>query len=288
MKNLIEKLRKYASETTLAEVIEAGEREKGTAADFDPDSIGIANGNFFGLPCTGEDAETVLIQVPWDATASYGKGTAEGPAAMLAASLQVDLFDERYPDVAGMKVWTLPQEDSIAELNAGAGKISAMVVSALEQGADPAALTGLCRQVDAASEAVNSYVESTAEEYLSQGKKVAVVGGEHSVPLGLIKALARRFPGMGVLHIDAHSDTREAYEGFQYSHASIMYNVMKEVPGVSRIVQAGTCPDLLFGPLRDIYRFLPEGQPLQRKYLEGALRPDNRGIATECVHQFRH
>lgn len=239
MKNLIEKLRKYASETTLAEVIEAGEREKGTAADFDPDSIGIANGNFFGLPCSGEDAETVLIQVPWDATASYGKGTAEGPAAMLAASLQVDLFDERYPDVAGMKVWTLPQEDSIAELNAWAGKISAMVVSALEQGADPAALTGLCRQVDAASEAVNSYVESTAEEYLSQGKKVAVVGGEHSVPLGLIKALARRFPGMGVLHIDAHSDTREAYEGFRYSHASIMYNVMKEVPGVSRIVQAG-------------------------------------------------
>ena len=239
MKNLIEKLRKYASETTLAEVIEAGEREKGTAADFDPDSIGIANGNFFGLPCSGEDAETVLIQVPWDATASYGKGTAEGPAAMLAASLQVDLFDERYPDVAGMKVWTLPQEDSIAELNAGAGKISAMVVSALEQGTDPAALTGLCRQVDDASEAVNSYVESTAEEYLSQGKKVAVVGGEHSVPLGLIKALARRFPGMGVLHIDAHSDTREAYEGFRYSHASIMYNVMKEVPGVSRIVQAG-------------------------------------------------
>ena len=210
MKNLIEKLRKYASETTLAEVIRAGEREKGRAADFDPDSIGIANGNFFGLPCSEEDAETVLIQVPWDATASYGKGTAEGPAAMLAASLQVDLFDERYPDVAGMKVWTLPQEDSIAELNAGAGKISAMVVSALEQGADPAALTGLCRQIDDASEAVNSYVESTAEEYLSQGKKVAVVGGEHSVPLGLIKALARRFPGMGVLHIDAHSDTSAA------------------------------------------------------------------------------
>lgn len=240
MKNLIEKLRKYASETTLGEVVQSDGGMRNTSAeDFDPDSIGIANGNFFGLPCTEQEADTVLVQVPWDATASYGKGTAEGPAAMLGASLQVDLFDERYPDVAGMKVWTLPQDDRIAGLNVEAGKISAMVVSALEQGADPAVLTGLCSHVDMASEAVNSYVESTAEKYLSQGKKVAVIGGEHSVPLGLIRALAGRFPGMGVLHIDAHSDTREAYEGFRYSHASIMYNVMKEVPGVSRIVQVG-------------------------------------------------
>lgn len=126
MKNLIEKLRKYASETTLGEVVQSDGGVRNTSAeDFDPDSIGIANGNFFGLPCTEQEADTVLVQVPWDATASYGKGTAEGPAAMLGASLQVDLFDERYPDVAGMKVWTLPQDDRIAGLNVEAGKISA-------------------------------------------------------------------------------------------------------------------------------------------------------------------
>ena len=73
-------------------------------AEFNPDSIGIANGNFFGLPCTESEADTVLIQIPWDATVSYGKGTAEGPAAMLDASLQLDLYDEKIPGAADMKV----------------------------------------------------------------------------------------------------------------------------------------------------------------------------------------
>ena len=207
------------------------------ATVFDPDSIGIANGNFFGLPCTEEEARTVLVQVPWDATVSYGKGTALGPGAMLDASLQVDLFDERIPGAAEMKVWTLPQDESLAALGAAARMTVEQVISSLEQGNDPSSLEELCAHVNAASERLNGYVEATAEKYLSEGRMVGVIGGEHSVPLGLIKALSRRHPGMGVLHIDAHSDTRCAYEGFVYSHASIMYNVMREAPGVSRITQ---------------------------------------------------
>lgn len=208
-------------------------------AEFNPDSIGIANGNFFGLPCTESEADTVLIQIPWDATVSYGKGTAEGPAAMLDASLQVDLYDEKIPGAADMKVWTLPQDGSLTELNQGARALAEQVIGALEAGEDPMALEALCEQVNGYSGKLNDYVGKTSEKYLSQGRRVAVVGGEHSVPLGLIKALSGRHPGMGVLHIDAHSDTREAYEGFRYSHASIMYNVMREAPGVSRITQVG-------------------------------------------------
>ncbi len=206
---------------------------------FDPDSIGIANGNFFGLPCTEDEARIVLVQVPWDATVSYGKGTAHGPEAMLGASLQVDLFDERIPGAADMKVWTLPSDRSIEALNARARESADKVISALEQGADPGSLAGLCAEVNAASSVLNKYVETTAAGFLEQGRTVAVIGGEHSVPLGLVKALAARHPGMGVLHIDAHSDTREAYEGFTYSHASIMFNVMRQVPGVKRITQVG-------------------------------------------------
>lgn len=209
------------------------------AAAFDPDSIGIANGNFFGLPCNAEDAGTVLVQVPWDATVSYGKGTAEGPSAMLDASLQVDLFDERIPGAADMRVWTLPMNEDIVSLNSRTRSIAENVISALEEGKSPSSVAGLCSRVNEASEFLNSYVESTAERYLREGRRVAVVGGEHSVPLGLIRALSRRHPGMGVLHIDAHSDTREAYEGFTYSHASVMYNVMRQCPGVDRITQVG-------------------------------------------------
>lgn len=206
---------------------------------FDPDNIGIANGNFFGLPCQEKDAQTVLLQVPWDATVSYGKGTADGPSAMLDASLQVDLFDERIPGAAGMKVWTMPENDGIRKLNARARQDVEKVMASLEAGEDPASLSGLCSRVNDASEQMNAYVESVSEEYLAQGRSVAVIGGEHSVPLGLIRALSGKFPGMGVLHVDAHSDTRKAYEGFTYSHASIMYNVMEQCPGVSRIAQVG-------------------------------------------------
>ena len=208
-------------------------------AEFNPDGIGIANGNFFGLPCTEEEADIVLVQVPWDATVSYGKGTAGGPAAMLEASLQVDLYDEKIPGAADMKVWTLPQDSRIEELNRGTRALAEKVIGALEAGEDQASLAGLCAEVNGCSQMLNDYVERTAGKYLSRGCRVAVIGGEHSVPLGLIRALAERHPGMGILHVDAHSDTREAYEGFTYSHASIMYNVKREVPGVSRITQVG-------------------------------------------------
>ena len=210
-------------------------------AQFDPDSIGIANGNFFGLPCTEEEAGTILLQIPWDATVSYGKGTAKGPASMLAASLQVDLFDEKVSGASGMKVWTLPESEELQELNSHARGMAERVIESLECGVSPddAELSELCGEVNKCSCKLNDYVERTSEKYLAEGRSVVVVGGEHSVPLGLVKALARRYPGMGILHVDAHSDTRDAYEGFRYSHASIMYNVMREVPGVSRIVQVG-------------------------------------------------
>lgn len=206
---------------------------------FNPDSIGIANGNFFGLPCGEQEAGTVLVQVPWDATVSYGKGTSKGPAAMMEASLQVDLFDERVQGAAEMKVWTLPENEELAALNAGAREVAEKVIAALEAGEDQASVEQLCAKVNDASARMNAYVEATAGKYLAEGKMVAVVGGEHSVPLGLIKAVSQRHPGMGILHVDAHSDTREAYEGFTFSHASIMYNVMRTCPGVSRITQVG-------------------------------------------------
>jgi agmatinase len=67
---------------------------------------------------------------------------------------------------------------------------------------------------------------------------VAMVGGEHSVPLGYIRALSEQHERFGILQIDAHADLRKSYEGFTYSHASIMYNVLK-LPAVGRLVQVG-------------------------------------------------
>jgi agmatinase len=73
----------------------------------------------------------------------------------------------------------------------------------------------------------------------ADGRLVGVVGGDHAAPFGAIEAAAARNPGLGILHVDAHCDLRPAYEGFTWSHASIMRNVYDRVPGVARIVQVG-------------------------------------------------
>jgi agmatinase len=73
---------------------------------------------------------------------------------------------------------------------------------------------------------------------MNLGKKVAVIGGDHSSPLGYFQALANQYSDFGILHIDAHADLRDAYEGFEFSHASIMFNALK-IPQISKLVQVG-------------------------------------------------
>ena len=73
---------------------------------------------------------------------------------------------------------------------------------------------------------------------MNKGKKVVLLGGDHSTPLGYYEALASQHENFGILHLDAHMDLRIAYEQFAYSHASIMYNALK-LPQISKIVQVG-------------------------------------------------
>ena len=86
---------------------------------------------------------------------------------------------------------------------------------------------------------LNGWVAKETRGWLECDKIVGIIGGDHSVPLGAIASFADKYPGLGILHIDAHADLREAYEGFTFSHASIMDNVMREVPGVSKLIQVG-------------------------------------------------
>lgn len=204
---------------------------------FDPNDIGIDNGRFFALPVELEDSEIVVVSVPWDATVSYNKGTSAGPEAILDASTQVDLFDVNVPEAWKVKIGTEPFPDELVKVNRLTRIWAEKVISSLENGKGKDSQKGLTRKVNDGSAKMNSYVYETASKYLNQGKMVAVVGGEHSVPLGLVKALGDHYDSFGVLHIDAHADLREAYEGFTWSHASIMYNVLHEVPQVKQLTQ---------------------------------------------------
>ena len=81
-------------------------------------------------------------------------------------------------------------------------------------------------------------VRTQTLHWMDKGKKVVLLGGDHSTPLGYYQALATKYDNFGILHLDAHMDLRIAYEGFTYSHASIMYNAL-QIPQISKIVQVG-------------------------------------------------
>ncbi len=207
--------------------------------EFDPNAAAAPGAGVFGLPFSREQSRVVLLPVPFDATTSYRPGTAAGPDAVFEATMQVDLFDRRFGRVYERGICWEKKGRSLRALSRTAATAARPVIAA--GGADPknARHRAACRKVDAACEQVNAFVEAHTREVLDEGKVPGLVGGEHSVPFGAIKAIAERFPGIGILHVDAHMDFREAFEGFAWSHASIMHNVLSRLPGVSRLVQVG-------------------------------------------------
>jgi len=206
------------------------------AVTFDPNAAAAPGSGAFGLPHTPEQAKVVLIPVPFEATTSYGGGTSDGPTAVREASRQVDLFDVETgrPYETGIAMLDEP-----AEVRAWNDQAKALAQPIIEAGgADPTGGKALA-EVNALCEKMNDWVYRTAKHWLSQGKLVGMVGGDHSTSFGIIRAYAEAYPKLGVLHLDAHADLRVAYEGFTWSHASIMYNVVEKLPGVKALVQVG-------------------------------------------------
>lgn len=210
---------------------------KGLPEAFDPGAPGSAADGVFGLPGTEEKAALIYVPVPWEATTSYGGGASKGPAAILQASAQVDLFDIDMlrPYEPGLFMRAEPPQ--LKAWNKTAKMAAQKVIRALVCGkkVDAKAL----KVVNDLGAKVNEWVYRQTMEIYEAKKIPAVIGGDHSVPYGAMKAAAQRHAPLGVLHFDAHHDTRRAYEGFTHSHASIFHNVLNDLPGVSKLVQVG-------------------------------------------------
>ena len=209
-------------------------------ANFDPNGVGQV-GKIFGLPFEVEDAQVVLLPIPWEVTVSYTAGTADGPQAILEASAQVDLYVKEIKDAwkMGIAMADIPQD--IVELNNKNRDMAAKYIQALEDGKTIEShpeLKVIPKAINDISEKINIYVKSESQKLLSKGKLVGLVGGDHSTPLGLIRALNEKYTSFGILQIDAHADLRKAYEGFKYSHASIMYNAL-HCENLTKLVQVG-------------------------------------------------
>jgi len=210
------------------------------ATQFDPNAPAQPGSGIFGLPYEEEEALVVLVPVPWEATTSYGGGASEGPTVILEASKQVDLYDLDVDKPYAAGVHMLAEPPNVLAWNQEGKALAEKVVEAGGAGENAELLAAVTR-VNALSARVNEWVEHETSRLLGAKKIVGVIGGDHSVPYGALRALAahRKDASFGVLHFDAHSDTRKAYEGFTHSHASIMRNVLEDVRAVTKLVQVG-------------------------------------------------
>jgi agmatinase len=158
--------------------------------------------NFLGIEKNSSwpEARIVVLPVPLELTTTYMKGTAKGPGALLRASHQVELYDdELHTETCRQGIATLPS----LKINTGdAGK------------------------------AVDR-IEKEVAHILNEKEKLVLIGGEHTVTVGAVRAYKKRFPALSVLHLDAHADLRESYEGSPYNHACVMSRIKAVCPFVS-------------------------------------------------------
>jgi agmatinase len=207
--------------------------------EFDPNAPPDADSGVFGLPHTEKEAAMVLVPVPWEATTSYGGGTSDGPAAILEASGQVDLFDGEVlkPYIPG--IYMRPESKEVRAWNKTAKAAAQKIIKVGGKIEGRKDLQKALRTVNDLGAKLNEWVRGQTRSLMTAGKIVGIVGGDHSVPYGAFRAAAELHGEFGLLHFDAHADMRVAYEGFVWSHASIMYNAMENIPQIVKIVQVG-------------------------------------------------
>lgn len=179
--------------------------------------------NFLGLApeeTEYDNARVVILPVAYDATTSYKSGTKYGPAAIIAASREVETYDPASGrDIGEIGIHTALEIEAEAE--------------------------GPAKMIEV--------VEDEVAKHMKNGKYVTMLGGEHSLTTAPVRAHKAKYPNLSVLHIDAHADMRDSYQGSKWSHASVMRRVREMVPAVSvgirnasegcvRSLEAGKCP----------------------------------------------
>src|SRR5258706_8098255 len=256
----------------------------------DPNSVSNPNNNIFGLPTSEADARLVIVPVPWEVTVSYGAGTARAPEAILKASLQIDLFDPEMPDAWKQGFYMRDSDRKILMKSDYLRKEAELYIDYISRGEDVAAnqfMNKTLREVNAGSEYLNNWVYEQTKALMEKNKLVGLLGGDHSIALGYFKAIAEKFGEFGVLQIDGHCDLRDTYEGFNYSHAGVMYNALKEIPQLKQLLQAG---------VRDYssseYEYIQQNNPRIITYFDKDIRArlyegDTwKGIAEEIINKL--
>ena len=204
---------------------------------FNPNGAAAKESGIFGLPFSETEASLIFLPIPWDATASYGQGTAQAPQEIRNASMYVELCD---PDLGGIYRAGLSDEKISTDVQTWNNEATELAKPIIEKGDvdDGDQLAEQVKKVDVLCQNMNGHVYRQVKAFMEKKKLVALIGGDHSISLGSIHAHLERYPQMGILQIDAHCDLRQRFEGFTYSHASIMFNILHET-GMQHLTQVG-------------------------------------------------
>ncbi len=211
-------------------------------SQFDPDSAGNPNNNIFGLPFTEEDARLIILPVPWEVTVTFGAGTARAAESIRKASVQVDIFDPEYPEGWKEGFYLRDVDKKLLMKSDYLRKEAELYIDYISKGQrveDNQFMMKTLNDVNEGSAYLNKWVYDQTKVLLSRDKLVALLGGDHSAPLGYFKAIAEKYDEFGILQVDAHCDLRPEYSGFTYSHASIMYNALEEIENLKTLMQIG-------------------------------------------------
>ena len=208
-----------------------------TAYDTQPMSRNPPEAGLFGLTTTKAQASSVILGVAVDATCSYLPGCALTPSCITAPSHQLDLEDPCFGKTYRHGLHLINKIEPICLANQKAKQ----AVHQYRNCNNKTSTTALqcIDKANAYCKDIHAYVYEQACGLLAQGKHLSVLGGDHSAPYGLIKALAEHYGDFGILHIDAHFDLRKAYEGLTWSHASIMHNVLHDIHQIQSLVSVG-------------------------------------------------
>ena len=258
--------------------------------DFDPNGASNPSNNIYGFPTTEEEARLVILPVPWEVTVSYNAGTARASEHILKASMQVDIFDLDYPDAWKQGFYMRPADKKILMKSDYLRKEAELYIAFISRGEDLRKNAFMCKSLKDINEGgtyLNEWVFEQTRGLMNRGKLVALLGGDHSTTLGYFKSIAEKHGEFGILQIDAHCDLRKCYEDFVYSHASVMYNALEEIPQIKKLVQVGVRDysesewDYIKGSNSRVVTFFDKD--IKRRQYEG----DNwKHIADDIVNQL--
>lgn len=193
--------------------------------------------NFGAIPSAGSAPETskvFVLQAPYDSTTSFRNGSREGPHAIISASQALELYDlELGRETYQMGIHTLP------ELEPAMGAPEKMI----------------------------ERVRLAAKSLLDRNKFIVMLGGEHSVTLGMVQAYREKFPNLSVLQLDAHGDLRNEYWGTEYSHACVMRRVSEVCPVAQVGIRSLSLEEALFIKEKGLQPFYRDDFRVDPEYL---------------------